>query len=270
VNHEITTFDPAELSTHYVLGLEHLFSNGITMRIEGYYKDISRVSSNYQNLRDPWEVFPEARNDEIRLDFSGATSKGVELFLKYDVGSKVSWWFSYALARAEETITNIEYAGLLDVQTGTLPRINNQEHTVYLDVNYKPTKKWNFNVSFQYYQGLPQTIYDYDFQTLNGENGSVLPLHFFPRHLTFRGLQYPAYHRMDVRTNRMFELQNSRIVAYVHLVNVFGRENQRKFDLDVGGPTGDPIPDGSGGYIYPRDDTTWFGFLPIIGMSWEF
>ena len=75
---------------------------------------------------------------------------------------------------------------------------------------------------------------------------------------------------MDIRTNRSFELKNNRIVAFVHLVNVYGRENQRKFDLDVTGGDGNPIPDGQGGYIYPRDYTTWFGFLRVFGMAWEF
>jgi hypothetical protein len=105
---------------------------------------------------------PEARNDEILIDFGGATARVVELFLKYDEGRKVSWWFSYALARAEETIRGIEFDGLLDQRTGTLRRLNNQDHTVYLDVNYRPSPRWHVNLSWKYYTGWPLTTYAYE------------------------------------------------------------------------------------------------------------
>jgi len=261
VNHNITTFDPAELSKHYVLGLDHLFNNGLSLRVEAYYKDISKISSNYENLRDPWEVFPESRNDQARMTYKGASSKGIEFFLKFDQGQKVSWWFSYALANAEEKIVSIEFEGSLITRTGTLPRINNQRHTIYADLNYRPSDKWSLNLSGQYYIGLPQTIYDYDFEQISGINGSMLPLHFYPKHLEFRGLEYPAYHRMDLRANRHFYLKNSKITAFVHLVNLYGRENLRKFDLDVTDDNDNLVPDGQGGYLYPRDDGTWFGFF---------
>ncbi|MEZ4653818.1 MAG: TonB-dependent receptor [Candidatus Eisenbacteria bacterium] len=104
VNHGATEFNPAELSKHYVAGIEHDFEDGMEVRLDAYVKDISRISDEYQNLRDPWEVFPESRNDEVFLQYGGATARGVELFLKYDRGRKVSWWLSYALAEAKETI----------------------------------------------------------------------------------------------------------------------------------------------------------------------
>ncbi|MBT4613021.1 MAG: hypothetical protein HOM68_01345 [Gemmatimonadetes bacterium] len=53
-------------------------------------------------------------------------------------------------------------------------------------------------------------------------------LHMAAAHNVFRGEDYPAYHRMDVRFNR------------------------------------------EGGFIYFRDDTSWFGRLPVLGVSWEF
>jgi len=265
VNHNSGTFNPAELSTHYVLSLEHLFKNGINFRIEGYYKDISNLSATYQNLRDPWEVYPESRNDVIKLNIDGASAKGIEVFMKYDTGDKISWWFSYALATADENITNIEFEGLLTERTGTLPRINNQHHTIYCDVNYRPNAKWLINLSWQYYIGWPMTLYEYDFQTL--PDGK---LHFYPVHTKFRADEYPPYHRMDLRINRHFYLKHSKLSAYLHIINLYNRQNLRKFDLDVTGDNGQTIPDGQGGYIYPRDDKNWFGITPVIGFSWEF
>ena len=264
VNHNGDQFNPAELSEHYVLGFEHLFANGINFRIEGYYKDISNISPVYQNLRDPWEVFPEARNDVIRLEIDGAAARGIEVFLKYDVGGRISWWFSYALARAEDNITDIEYDGLLSARTGKFPRINNQRHTVYADINYRPNDKWHFNLAWQYYVGWPRTNYHYAFQTL--PDGA---LHFYQVHEEFNGVEYPAYHRMDLRTNRHFQAGKSRITTFVHLINLYNRENLRKFDLDVTDENENLVPDGQGGYIHGTDNKNWFGFLPVIGASWE-
>jgi outer membrane receptor for ferrienterochelin and colicin len=268
VHHAATDFDPAELSTHYVVGLEHNFDNGVHARIDGYSKDISRISDNYQNLRDPWEVFPEARNDDARLQFDGAEAAGVELFLKYDQGKKISWWFSYARAKAEETVTDIEFDGLLVEQTGTLRRINNQDHTIYADVNYRPTPRWHINLSWQYYTGWPLTTYDYVANQPYSEPPAP-DLHMAATHNVFRGEDYPAYHRMDIRVNRDFQLGDGKLNVYLHIINLYNRENLRKFDVDS---TDDDVlvPDGLGSYRYFRDDTTWFGRLPVLGISYDF
>lgn len=258
VNHNHSKFNPAELSKHYVVGFEHLFDNGISIRLDGYYKDISRISTTYQNLRDPWEVFSETRNDVVELDFNGAAAKGIELFLKYDMGKRISWWFSYSLAKAEEDIRSLEFDGLLIKRTGTLPRINNQLHTIYCDLNYRPNNKWHFNLSWQFYEGWPLTTYTYNSKTL--DNGD---LHFYQIHNEFRAEQYPAYHRMDLRVNRHFYFNFGRISTFLHIINLYNRENLRKFDLDVD-------PDGQGGYKIVEDHLYWFGLTPVLGVSCEF
>lgn len=258
VNHNHSKFKPAELSKHYVVGFEHLFDNGISFRLDGYYKDISRISTIYQNLRDPWEVFSETRNDVVELEFDGATAKGIELFLKYDAGKKISWWVSYSLANAEEDIRSLRFEGLLTERTGMLPRVNNQLHTVYCDLNYRPNRRWHFNLSWQFYEGWPLTTYTYDSKTL--DNGD---LHFYQIHNTFRADKYPAYHRMDLRINRHLYFGFGRISAFLHIINLYNRENLRKFDLDV-------EPDGKGGYQIVEDHLNWFGLTPVLGFSFEF
>lgn len=268
VHHGARQYDPAELSTHYVVGLEHNFAGGVQARLDAYTKDITRMSDTHQNLRDPWEVFPEARNDDVLLQRKGATSKGVELFLKYDQGKKLSWWLSYARARAEESITAIDYDGLLVKQTGALRRINNQDHTIYADINYRPSAPWHINLSWQYYTGWPLTTYTYVANRPYSETPAP-DLHMAATHNLFRGQDYPAYHRMDIRINRDLRLGDGTLKVYLHVINVYNRENLRKFDVDST-DDGQLVADGQGSYQYFQDNTTWFGRIPVVGVSWDF
>jgi TonB dependent receptor/CarboxypepD_reg-like domain/TonB-dependent Receptor Plug Domain len=264
VNHNATTFNPAELSKHYVVGFEHLFKNQISLRVEAYYKDIPKVNPVFENLRDPLEVFPEARDDVVKLNINRRTAKGIELFLKYDIGKKISWWFSYALAKSDDDIRSIDFSGLLTSRTGKVPRTTNQVHTIYADLNYRPNKKWHFSLSEQFYTGWRRTNYHYNTQILTG--GKLI---FYPAHELYNGTAYPAYHRMDLRINRHFQLKKGNISAFVHIINLYNHKNLRKFDLDTRDSNGNLVPDGNGGYLTPRNDVYWFGFTPILGVSWE-
>jgi len=265
INFGSEKFRKSELSKHYVLGIEHTFSNGLNLKVEGYYKDISLPTVNYQNLRDQWEVFPEVRNDVVKMNINEARSRGIEIFLKYDIGKYLSWWFSYSYSKSEENIQNIEFDGLLQEQLGWLPRVNNQNHTIYADINFKLSDSWVLNFSWQYWSGWPLTIYDYEFTELNSGE-----LHFYPKHTTFKGKTYPDYHRLDLRINYHFVVAFGKISTYLHIINLYNRENLRKYDLDVRNNEENLVPDGNGGYIYSRDDKNWFGITPVIGINWEF
>ncbi len=259
VQHGNDEFDPAELSTHYVLGFEHQFKKGIQLRLEAYFKDISRLSPTFQNMRDPWEVFLETRNDVTKLEFRGASAKGIEVFLKYDVGKKWSYWFSYALAEALEDIKSIELEGALTKRFGKLPRQNNQCHTVYADVNFRPNRRWHFSTAWQYYVGFPRTSTSFA--------AAVLPsgeMHYYQINNVFRAGELPAYHRMDLRTNRHFQLKKGKISAFVHVINLYNRQNLRKYGRDV------VMDETTGQYVVEDDYKYWFGITPIGGLSWEF
>ncbi len=266
VSYGETEFYKASHAIHYVLGFEHQFIKGINLRAEMYYKDVKNLSPILTNLRDHLESYPEARNDLVKIDFNGSKSKGVELFLRYDEGKKISWWLSYALAKATDDIKNIEYNGLLITRTGEVPRLNNQTHTVYADINYKPTKSWYFNMSWQLYYGWPRTNYTYRYQTL--DNGD---LHFYAVHDEYNGTTYPPYHRLDLRINRAFETEKSgTITAFLHIINVYNRKNLKKYDLDARNDQGELSLDINGNYVPFGDNKYWLGILPVVGVKWDF
>jgi outer membrane receptor protein involved in Fe transport len=277
VNFDETEFHEAELSEHRVIGLEHQLENGLQVRLDVYDKEMSHMSPEFQNLRDPLEVFPEARNDLVRVDLDGARSRGIEVMLKYDEGRKLSWWFSYAFAKAEEKVLAVNYDGRFVARTGWLPRMNNQDHTVNIDINWRPTPVWRYNLSWQYYSGWPTTDYHYQDAIVPEEirdprySAEVDTLHFYADHGGFRDTSFPAYHRMDLKISRDFVMKHGVISAYFHLINVYNQENIRKIDWDVRHPdTEELVPLEGGGYQYFKDDPTWFSIFPVVGMTWAF
>ena len=265
VNNGQHDFSEAQLATHQVIGLEHRLRNGIEVRMEAYHKNMSNLSPQWTTLRDQQEMFPEQRNDNARLILDGARADGVELFVKRDQGGRFSWWISYALARAQNDIRDIEFDQPLGKRTGWVDRPNNQKHTIYADLNYRPNGKWHLNFSFQFWDGWPRTDYTYDYLTLaNGD------LHFYPIEKEFNATPYPAYHRLDVRATRHFQTRRGVVDTYVQIINVYNRENLRKFDLDTRNDADEYSLDAQGNYIPFEDNLNWFGILPVFGATWSF
>ena len=179
--------------------------------------------------------------------------------MKKDDGSAFSWWFSYALARAEDDVREIVYDGLLTERFGAVPRLNDQRHSIYVDVNYRMNRTWFFNLAWQYYNGWPRTGYTYRYQAL--ENGD---LHFYQVHGEFNATTYPAFHRMDLRINRSFNTRRGDLTGYLHLINLYNRKNLKKFDLDTTNDQDEFSLDEAGNYVPFRDDKYWFGFFPAL------
>ena len=253
-----TSYHPAELSKHFVLGLEHHFTNGMQFRAEGYLKRVSHVQDAYITFRNIDEFFPEARDDLIKLIVDEANTKGVELYLKYDAGNKFSWWLTYVLSDAKDDILDVQYEGRLVKQTGELPRFWDQRHTVNLDVNYRASTKWHFNFAWQYRTGWPYT--PFEVKRIARGDGTFAYYHDYG---LFNGNRYPAYHRLDIRVNRYFNISKGKITVFLHLINAYNHVNVNNFDFSI-------LEESADSFRSEVEAETWFGILPFIGVSWEF
>jgi outer membrane receptor protein involved in Fe transport len=190
-------FYPAELAEHRVVGIEHEFKNGLNLRVEAYQKKLSSIRSRYQNFRGfALNPFAEIHTDRIRVEPERGESRGFEIYIKKDSGDKFRWWASYSYAIAEDVIDGV-----------TVPRDFDQRHTVYLDLNYRPNKKWHLNVAWQYHSGWPFT----ETQVTNVKQwpDGYFDIEWVPGPLNAGRL--PAYHRMDIRVNREFKTSRGRV-----------------------------------------------------------
>ena len=83
----ITAFRRAERSDHVIAGLRRLVGESMSLRIEGFYKDVSRVRPRFENLYDPLGVIPEFQPDRVEVAPQSARSLGLELSLDQSIGN---------------------------------------------------------------------------------------------------------------------------------------------------------------------------------------
>jgi len=259
-----TGFYPAELAEHRTVGLEHRFEDGLHLRLEAYRKKISDVRPEYSNTADDFVAFPEVVDDRARVLIEGSTAEGVEVFLKKDTGSKWSWWASYALAQCEDEVKSILLAGEERALNGrtTYPRKFDQRHTLYLDVNYRPSGKWHLSAAWQYHSGRPYTSKHLELKPYPEQPGSY---YYEEAYGEYNGQRYPAYHRLDLRVNRYFDTSRGRFAVFAEIINLYNHGNVRSYDYNW---ICRRIGENNVECRLERDAEYWIPRLPSIGISW--
>ncbi len=250
-------FRAAELAKHWVAGIEHTLRNGLNFRLEGYHKELSDLGPDYRNLTNTIEIFPEVQDDRFQLNLDGATSKGIEAYVKYDRGGKLTWWASYALAYTDDDVSSIIFKGDEFAIGREFPGRFDQRHSFYLDVNYRPNRKWHINTSWRYRTGWPLT--ETIIQSRQLPNGSTQYFGVFD----FHSARYPAYHRMDVALNRHFDTRRGRISAFLAITNLYNRANVREIEYSWRWDDVQQRP------FLVEEEEHWFKLLPSIGVSWS-
>ncbi|MFH1566744.1 MAG: TonB-dependent receptor [Gemmatimonadota bacterium] len=240
---------PAQRAEHRVLGLEHAFGNGVDLRLEVYQKRLTSIRPRHENLSRDVLFAPELEEVSVFLAPQSGQARGFEVYLKRDAGGRFSWWGSYALAGAEETIDG-----------RVVPKNQDQRHTVYFDGSWRPSSAWRVAAAWQYRSGWPFTARR--FVRVDVPEGEW-PFRdgFGPRN----AVRLPAYHRLDLRVNRYFEVRGGRLSLFVEVSNLYDRQNVR--DIRPGNRR--QVVNGQlVALTEVRDE--WLPLLPSVGASWEF
>ncbi len=241
------SFNSAERAEHWIIGLEHDFPFGLLFRAEGYVKKYSALRPRFRNLLGSIEAFPEMEYDRVIVHRDGAESRGLEVFLKKDVGRSITLWASYALAQIQDDVSVVSYLHNDNTERydKTIPSPIDQRHTIYLDVNYRPTQKWQINVSWRFHTGWPyaDSADDYSAQLRR-----------------MCAVRYGNYSRVDLRVNRDISIFSGHLTAYIELINLLGRKNIRSYYYET-------VCDRDG--CVPLKRTShWLGTLPLFGISY--
>lgn len=238
----------AERAEHRVLQLEHRGAEGAAIRIELFERRVSRSRPRFDNLFDPASFFPELEDDRVRIAPSHALAQGAELGYHSASTRPAHWRLSYTYASARETIDGRQVPAAVD-----------QRHAISAGLGYRTRQGWSFETAWTYHTGWPTTaVWAQEVTTADG-TAAVEPLRG-----PLNRERLPAYHRLDLRVTRAWDLARGQLSAYVDLQNVYDRENVRgRTDFRF-------VPDEAGGVRVSSERTTWGGLLPSFGLRWTF
>jgi len=242
---------PAERAWHADIGIGHRFGAHVRAQAVWFHR------TERTGLRlpgDDWQLVDgrprpplSATVYDARLD---GTSRGVELLVQRRSPNGLSGWASYSLGRYQQR----------DVVTGE--RFNgdfDQRHAVSLYGVYRLNDRTSVAMKLRASSNFPVRGY---FQELPASAEHPVPDDQPARYglsETRNGVRLPVYQRLDLRANRTWTLQRSRLTLFVELMNVFGKTNWRT---------------GNGG-IRPDGEITGLldplvPFVPSAGLLWEF
>ena len=141
----ITRYFPAQQSDHALLSFEHMFENGLELRLEAYRKDYDDLRPRYENLLNTFILLPELKPDRILLIPESAVSKGAEISVQQMNNGPLSWWASYSYSTVEDKI-----AGMHE------DRSWDQTHLVNVGAHWK-SDTWEFSAATTWHTGWPTT-----------------------------------------------------------------------------------------------------------------
>ena len=236
----IDTFFPAQQADHLILSLEHAFTDGVSARVEAYYKDYDSLRPRFENLFDPLVLLPELQYDRVEVAASAGHIDGLELIVQDRSARPWGWWFSYALSRAEETVNGANN-----------PRSWDQRNTFNGGVTWIQGP-WEVALAGTWHSGWPTT-----------------PVTLAPGSSTdvvigeFNAAQYDAFRSLDLRAAYTFDLADSQLMTFLELTNMLALKNPCCVEYTV-------EDSASGTAELDQSFRYWPRFVPNIGILWTF
>ena len=241
-------FYPSQRAEHRILGLEHRLKNGTAFRVEAYERRVSDPRPEYRSLVATVEaLWEEGYDDRVRLEPTRGLARGIEVLARRDVGQRLAWSASYALARADD-----------EIDGEWIPRPRDQRHTVRLEAAYRPTPSWSLSCAWQYHSGWPATLEEYE--VLTTVDGSPFVSRTFG---PINGERLPPYHRLDVRASKLFRVGNGQLEAYLDVFNAYNRKNAEAFEYTV-------WVNQEGRMRVERAVNPLLRIFPTFGVRWQF
>lgn len=242
----ITNYWPAQRSDHVIVGMRRLFAENYSLRIEAFYKDMSKVRPRFENLFDPLGIIPEFQPDRVAIVPQSAKSAGLEISVDGTVGHW-DWWASYTLAEATDLIDGRNERRSWD-----------QRHSVQGGITWS-NQQWTASVAGSVHTGWPTTDL---YLEENGTDPNGDPVYVAipgPRN----ELRHSTFSSLDFRVSRTFDVRRGSLMAFIEVSNALNRKNACCRDWDI-------IEDDAGNIELEHSYDYWLPLLPAIGVLWEF
>ncbi len=164
-------FHAAQRSTQTVLSIERKLQPMTLLRIEAYDKRIANPTPIFENLLDPFALFPELEADRVRVAPDSSHVHGAELSLRWQLANNWSGWMSYSWSQATDRTAAVRALRTWD-----------QKHTVASGLVWQPGA-WQFSGNVNWHSGWRRNVL---VQT-GVPNGAASGVELLPRNSARRG-----------------------------------------------------------------------------------
>lgn len=228
-------------TAHYILGMEYMLTPDTKFSLEVYSKEYENfpMSSVYPYLfiMDEGTNYLGFRNIGLLESTGKSYSRGIDLLIQKKLAEDFYGLISASYFRSRYK----DYNGIW--------RDRQFDNKFLFSVigGYKPNNIWEFSVRWNYSYGTPYT--PFDMEKSRELNAGIYNLNKINEE------RAPDYHSLNLRVDRRFNFQNSSIVAYISIWNIYNRKNVALYTWD-----------------YLKKDVRavyQWSLLPIIGIEYE-
>jgi TonB family protein len=216
---------------HYGIGVEQELSRDVEISVEGFYKDLSNL------------VVAEAAanaSGTAYVNRGSGRAYGGELLAKWKPGGPFSGFVAYTLSRSERRFSP-------DQPLSTFAY--DQTHILNALGTYALGRGWSVGARFRYVTGNPYTPYSGG--VVDFDAGAYAPI----QSPLLNSARVPAFHALDLRVDKTWNLGVVRLSAYVDVRNVYNRQNAEAVTYN---------------YNYSQSSTVaGLPILPIVGLRGE-
>jgi ferric enterobactin receptor len=193
---------------------------GVVFDVQGYYKTLDGLTIAAPRLYPGTKV--SASGD--LLHHGTGTAAGVEVLVQREWGRN-TLWTAYTASRTEYTYPTLE--------RGAFPASQDQLHEFKVADSLQIRGRWWCSGSWVIATGRPYT-------PVEGSGAVWFPTGVAVTQATFgakNSARLPAYHRLDLSTEREFRLGGFKSTVGVTVFNVYDRDNVRTRGYEVAGGT---------------------------------
>jgi hypothetical protein len=270
-----------ERAWHAVLGLERDLADGLTARVEGYWKSyddliIGRLETEAERLERvgrydfppelQWSIPVSPTITSIPVNDARGDAWGFDVFLQKRPGpqTRLSGWASYTFGRSQR-----------DQYGRRKPFDYDRRHALSLVGSWRISDKWQLAATFRAFSGFPRTpVLGLRVSADEAEADRLVPAvdaagaYVFETDLgdvsNLNSSRLPAYARLDLRLNWLPGGSTGRWVVYLDVLNVTNRDNAAAIDPRLEHDPSGSVP------LLVEERSGRIPLLPSIGVRFRF
>ncbi|MBU0561699.1 MAG: TonB-dependent receptor [Bacteroidetes bacterium] len=255
-------------SRHFVLGLEHIFNEGLKLTAEAYVKYYSDLP-----VREDFIHFSDRTfRSEKYLNIGRKRTRGIDILMQQKLVKDIYGTLSYSRMWTEVDDPRIGYEGNNYVSDYDFPHI----FTIIVGKRFKDLRKkldgmpfyikypsflfpfsddMEISLRWRYASGKPNTPREYTPYEQHREGGVKWSNGWWVQGSNINGERFSDYHRLDFGFNSRFNFHNWNAVVFLSVQNIYNRKNISQYRYNSDGTI---------------DNIYQYALLPVFGLEVEF